>query len=85
MVTKNKSIAVAGNKCDLHEDRQVPQEAGEALAKKWGCPFFETSAKEKIHNEDCFLQLVREIRKMQPAPASNTVQKKAKKSFCTIL
>jgi len=59
-------LVIAGNKCDLRNDKdsnQVPTSTAKALAELWGCPFFETSAKEKINNEDCFYEVVREIRK----------------------
>lgn len=38
-------FVLAGNKCDLTEYREVPKADGEALAKKLGCKFMETSAK----------------------------------------
>jgi len=59
-------LVIAGNKCDLKNDKdsnQVPTSTAQALADSWGCPFFETSAKEKINNENCFYEVVREIRK----------------------
>merc|ERR1712196_103156 len=34
-----------GNKMDKEDDRQVTQAEGENMAKKYGIPFFETSAK----------------------------------------
>jgi len=61
-------LVIAGNKCDLRDDNdtnQVRKAQGEALAKEWGCPFFETSAKDKINNEECFYEVVREIRKAE--------------------
>lgn len=36
---------------------------GEALARQFGCKFIETSAKSRIHVEDAFYDLVREIRR----------------------
>jgi len=63
-------IVIAGNKCDLKDPddvNQVPTATAQALAKDWGCPFFETSAKEKIRNEVCFYEVVREIRKFENA------------------
>jgi GTPase SAR1 family protein len=72
---------LVGNKCDLVNERQVKYEEGAALAKQWGCPFYETSAKKKINNEACFFDLVREIRKMdQKTPA-----KKKKTGICSVL
>lgn len=39
-----------GNKCDLESERQVQFSEGQELAKKWGCTFYETSAKTKMNN-----------------------------------
>jgi len=61
-------MVIAGNKCDLrdpNDPRQVTKAEGESLAEQWGCAFYETSAKEKINNEECFFQVVREIRKVE--------------------
>ena len=55
-----------GNKCDLEEERLVTKEEGEALASQFGCPYFETSAKEHINVEEAFSQLVREVRQNIP-------------------
>ena len=84
--TTSVPIVIVGNKCDLRDDRDVSHEEGKQLAEKWGCPFYETSAKEKINNEVCFFDLVREIRKKQPGPSKEENDKKpAKKKFCSIL
>lgn len=40
-----------------------PHTEGEALARQFGCKFIETSAKSRIHVEDAFYDLVREIRR----------------------
>jgi GTPase KRas protein len=56
-------IIVVGNKCDLEKERVVSQQEGEALARQFGCKFIETSAKSRIHVEDAFYDLVREIRR----------------------
>ncbi|GAB9466241.1 hypothetical protein Gpo141_00003619 [Globisporangium polare] len=83
-------IVLVGNKCDLDSQRQVSKAEGEQLARRWGCAFMETSAKERINNEDCFYQVVREIRKAErparPQPTA-AVKERApkKKSLCTIL
>jgi len=58
-------VVLVGNKCDLKDERQVEYQEGADLAKQWGCPFFETSAKIKLNNEACFFELVREIRREQ--------------------
>ena len=38
-----------GNKCDCADRRVVTTEAGEKLAKEFGIPYMETSAKENIN------------------------------------
>ena len=43
--TENLIIAIAGNKCDLYEERQVQNETGEEFAKSINAIFVETSAK----------------------------------------
>ena len=75
-------MVLVGNKCDLESERAVQTEEGKALAHKWGCAFFETSAKAKINNEDCFFEAVREIRKFE-ALANRMPNKK--KKLCNIL
>jgi len=78
--TNKVPLVLVGNKCDLKDERQVEYNEGAELAKQWGCPFFEASAKIKVNNEACFFELVREIRKTQ-----KPVDKKKKKGICTIL
>jgi len=80
--TDKVPIVLVGNKCDLKDERQVEYTEGAELAKKWNCPFFETSAKIKLNNEACFFELVREIRKLDKATPIKAVKKK---STCTIL
>ncbi|CAN3356228.1 ras-related protein Rsr1p [Diutina catenulata] len=55
-------VLVVGNKCDLEIERQVSFEEGQALAKRFGCKFLETSAKQRINVEEAFFDLVRSIR-----------------------
>ena len=46
-------IVLVGNKCDLEEDRAVTYEEANTLAKEWGIPFLETSAKTCINDKEC--------------------------------
>lgn len=71
VVGGNTSVLV-GNKCDMEDKRQVTYEQGKSLADQWGVPFMETSAKAKINNEECFYQVVREIRKREAEKESST-------------
>jgi GTPase KRas protein len=56
-------MVLVGNKIDLVQDRKVSTEQGMALAKTWACPFLETSAKTRTNVDECFFELVREIRR----------------------
>jgi GTPase SAR1 family protein len=60
-------LVLAGNKVDLEEDRQVPKDAGEKLAKKYkNCTFIETSAKLQVNVSEAFETLVRKIHGKAP-------------------
>lgn len=52
---------VAGNKCDLAENRVVSSEEGLNWAKSHGCGFMETSAKIMVNIEETFEILVRQV------------------------
>jgi len=66
--TKAVPMVLAANKCDLVHEREVTAEEGLALARKWSCPYFETSAKEKINVEEIFKDLVRQVRNAEGRP-----------------
>lgn len=83
-------FVLAGNKCDLTEYREVPKADGEALAKKLGCKFMETSAKDRVNVDQSFYELVREVKKYQGSNATVTEktgdeEKKSKKGACVLL
>lgn len=75
-------MVIVGNKLDLEAERVVSKEEGKELAADFKCPWMETSAKARIRVEDCFYELVREIRK-DTQPKARPKEKKAKK--CEIL
>lgn len=52
---------VAGNKCDLSENRVVPSAEGLAWAKAHGCGFMETSAKVMVNIEETFETMIRQV------------------------
>jgi GTPase KRas protein len=56
-------MVLIGNKCDLEHERQVSSLEGRDLAKSFGCPFIETSAKRRVNVDESFYQVVREIRR----------------------
>ena len=58
-------LVIAGNKCDLERKRQVQTREGDAMAKEFGCPFFETSAALRHNVDEVFYEIVRCIRKKE--------------------
>ncbi|KAI8093335.1 ras-like protein 3 [Halteromyces radiatus] len=68
-------MILVGNKCDLESDRQVSSQEGYDLAKEFGCPFMETSAKQRINVDDSFYEVVREIRRMNKREQENSRSK----------
>ena len=78
-------MVLAGNKCDLEEERQVTTVEGQDLAKSFGCPFYETSAKARINVEEAFYELVREIRKYNNKSGTAAKPKKKKGGACLLI
>jgi len=60
--TTTSSLSLSGSGS---YSRQVTREEGSSLAKKFGCPFIETSAAHRKHVDDVFHTLVREIKRHQ--------------------
>jgi len=65
--TEDVPIVIVGNKCDLVDQRAVPRERGEDLARNFKCTFVEASAKTRINTEQIFLDLVRQINRKFPS------------------
>ena len=74
-------MVLCGNKCDLNDERQVTVAEGRNKAKVFACPFHETSAKARICVDECFYDLVREIRKTTQV----NKPKKVKRNGCAVL
>ncbi|SCZ92556.1 BZ3500_MvSof-1268-A1-R1_Chr5-2g07974 [Microbotryum saponariae] len=55
-------IVLVGNKADRANEREVGRDEGQALAKKLGCEFVETSAKTRLNLELAYYTVVRMIR-----------------------
>src|SRR5690606_32768160 len=60
-------MIIVGNKNDLEEQRKVSTTEGLELSKLFGCPFMETSAKTRTRVDECFFELVKEIRRYESA------------------
>ena len=54
-------ILIVGNKCDVDEKRKVTYVQGAELAKHYGVPFVEASAKSGINIDETFLLISREV------------------------
>uniref|UniRef100_A0A8D3BJX1 small monomeric GTPase n=1 Tax=Scophthalmus maximus TaxID=52904 RepID=A0A8D3BJX1_SCOMX len=59
---KDVVIMLLGNKSDMAAERVVKKEEGEKLAKEYGVPFMETSAKTGVNVELAFLAIAKELR-----------------------
>ncbi len=73
------------SQCDMADKREVSNGEGEILARNLKCPFFETSAKLRVHIDECFHELVREIKKVQLEKNRELTDKKKKGGNCVIL
>ena len=82
---ENIPIVLAGNKCDLEDQRDVTKAEAEKFAKDCNMTFMETSARDKINNVDCFYKVVQLIREMEDKQSANNKQNVKKKKMCLIL
>jgi GTPase KRas len=79
--TDKVPIVLVGNKSDLVSEYQVSREEIQCLTKRYGFKYIETSAKTRTNVDECYHELVREIRKFR-APT----QKKQKRApVCNLL
>lgn len=68
----------------MADKREVSNGEGEILARTLKCPFFETSAKLRVHIDECFHELVREIKRVQ-LEKNRDLHEKKKKGGCVIV
>lgn len=76
--TENVPILLIGNKVDLEHQREVATVEGMGLAQLWGCPFMESSARNKCSVNEVFAEIVREMN-------YSTVREKQNYCCCVIL
>ncbi|KAJ8346032.1 hypothetical protein SKAU_G00302250 [Synaphobranchus kaupii] len=55
-------LMLLGNKADATQERAVKREEGERLAKEFGVPFMETSAKSGLNVELAFTAVAKELK-----------------------
>ena len=70
---------------DMADKREVSYGEGELLARTLNCPFFETTAKLRIHIDECFHDLVREIKKVHSETAKEKPEKSNSQRCCVLL
>ena len=63
----NVPVILVGNKSDLERRRKVSTRDGEALAKEFGCTFYETSAALRHNVDQIYHNIVRCIRRKEQA------------------
>ena len=54
-------MILCGNKCDNEKERKISKEEGENLAKNYGIPFFECSAKNNFNINEIFETMAQKI------------------------
>ncbi|TPX13948.1 uncharacterized protein E0L32_005648 [Thyridium curvatum] len=65
---ENVPIVIVGNKADLEEQRTVPRTKVFSLSQQWGVPYYESSARTRMHLTRCsanveevFIDLCRQL------------------------
>lgn len=78
---------LVGNKSDMEDARKVSTKEAEQKAQTWGCPYIETSAKNRRNVEEIFDKLMRLIRdkKASAAPKEGKGTGEKEKACCTIV
>jgi len=69
---ENTSKLLVGNKADLIEEKQVPEETAQRFADKLGISFLETSAKTSTNVDAAFLTMAKELIKNREKATPNS-------------
>ncbi|XP_054134719.1 ras-related protein Rab-37 isoform X1 [Melozone crissalis] len=86
---KDVVIMLLGNKADVSSERAVRTEDGASLAREYGVPFMETSAKTGMNVELAFLAIAKELKQRAVQPLGEPhfqihdyIEAQKKKSSC---
>ncbi|XP_009878401.1 PREDICTED: ras-related protein Rab-37 [Charadrius vociferus] len=86
---KDVVIMLLGNKADVSSERAVRTEDGASLAREYGVPFMETSAKTGMNVELAFLAIAKEVKQRAVQPSDEPrfqihdyIESQKKKSSC---
>ncbi|XP_059684208.1 ras-related protein Rab-37 [Gavia stellata] len=86
---KDVVIMLLGNKADMSSERAVRTEDGALLAREYGVPFMETSAKTGMNVELAFLAIAKELKQRAVQPLDEPrfqihdyIESQKKKSSC---
>lgn len=60
-------MVIVGTKSDLIGEREVTRDVMTQLSTIWGCPFYETSAKNNWNVNEVFDEIVKQMRTKVPA------------------
>ncbi|XP_074777921.1 ras-related protein Rab-37 isoform X3 [Athene noctua] len=80
---KDVVIMLLGNKADVSSERAVRTEDGASLAREYGVPFMETSAKTGMNVELAFLAIAN--RQTNPASRSTTTSSRRRRNPAAVL
>ncbi|XP_058426292.1 ras-related protein Rab-26 isoform X2 [Diceros bicornis minor] len=85
----NVVLMLLGNKVDSAQERVVKREDGEKLAKEYGLPFMETSAKTGLNVDLAFLAIAKELKQRTMKASSEPhfrlheyVKREGRGAFC---
>lgn len=81
-------LILVGNKNDLESERKVTTKEGQDMARVFNCPYLEASAKTRENVDECYFELIKEIRRFdskKKSDTSNTVERKTENNCCVLL
>lgn len=78
-------MVIVGTKSDLIGEREVTREVMTQLSEVWGCPFYETSAKNNWNVNEAFDEIVKQMRTKIPAVIERKREKKKKPRQCVLM